>query len=275
MNEMLFKYYPQIMIIIGVILQIWGGTILFHRTQEYRNTANTTRNDIKTLNEKISEKNSTILNLGQTNEKLNKEISQLSETSNTLGEENKELNYQIRNLSTRISEQSKLIENQITGGDSYGDVTLSHIKYENDLIQSFYFKNNGDYPLQDVSIRVRNQKLIKEKLKEKEDGTLSIEDLKDYKTYNLGNIPANSGKTFGGFFKVEEGKEYYYGFAITTKHRSFSQLYKFIKNENQFYTAVYLNTIKEKGEKKFKVLMDKADSGFPNEKNGKIFWEDK
>ena len=52
--------------------------------------------------------------------KSSKENKELIQKTNKLGDENKELALNIVNLSDRLSEQSKVIENQLTGGDSYG-----------------------------------------------------------------------------------------------------------------------------------------------------------
>lgn len=257
------------MIIIGVLLQIWGGTILFHRTQKYRKNADNSRGE-------LNQKSDTTLTLSKENERLNLKITSLSEKSNSLGQENKILNEQIRNLSNRISEQSIIIENEITGGDSYGEVSFLHLGYPDDLRHSFNFHNRGDYPLYDVSITVRNQTLIKQKMKERKDkGMVTVNDLQYYKTYSLGTVPPNMGKPFGNLIRLNDNEIHYYGFSISTKNRSFSQLYKFLKKGGKYYSAVYLNPIKKKNEKSLKVLIDKADEGFPGEENGKIKWKDK
>ena len=276
MTEILPKCYPQIMIIIGVILQIVGGTLLYKRTQEYRTRAEASRTE-------ISNKSDTISALSVENKQLNLEICELTEQSNVLGYENRDLNKDIRTLSTRISEQSEIIEKQITGGDAYGEVSLLHIGdsqgNSDEIIHVLYLNNRGSYPLTGVYVSMRDQKKTKERREEKirnneDPSAAQIEDFQYRQSYDLGNIGAHGGTSFGQPIKIAANTEVSYGFSIIANNGSFQQLLKVVNTRDKFYNAVYL-TAQYNGEETYKVLVDTADIGFPGEKDGKIYWEDK
>jgi len=189
-------------------------------------------------------------------------------TLENLREENKKLKEEIDKTKNQIL-------NEVTGGDSYPEVMISTLAGDSKNISHFFMlHNSGDYPLHGVSVTVRNQKDVIEKFAGK-DGMLSLQDLKLYQTYYIGDIGPHRSNSFGIYFKIEEDKIQYFGFSITTKNKQFSQLLKFLKKDGKHYTAIRLNTVVPSGKGKYEVLIDKADKGFPGENKGKIEWKDK
>jgi hypothetical protein len=185
-----------------------------------------------------------------------------------------------------ISVQSELIEksekliraqNELlkytSGGDSFGEVQLLRISDgQGGYNCTFYFKKQGEYPLYNVTLTAldRNSQ-DKERLK-KNNNKPTLEDLKNYKSFELGDISnVDGGVNFGSLMTLKSGKMYDYLFTINARNRSFYQELKFQMEGDKLVTATRIKDRDKDGNTK--ILVDKADEEFPGMAEGKIKWE--
>lgn len=153
--DFLDKNWPQIIICLGVLLQLFGGTVMFKRMQAYRGNADAARDEITKLSSKNSEKSDTIIKLSNRIDSLSRFNQNIGEANVKLGEENKYRNNQIIKLSNRISEQSVLLEKQLTGGESYAYLKFLEFKDENgDQFFKIGIFNDFDFPVHELQIQL-------------------------------------------------------------------------------------------------------------------------
>lgn len=238
--DFLFKFYPQILIGLGIILQLIGGTVIYVQ------------------NKKSGEENKLLLR-----------------KTKELGDTNEVLTRDVITLTKRISEQSKIIENQITGGDSYGLINILKILDEKGKpMYFFYFNNVGQYPLSDVSVTMIDRNALDKASLEKRNWEANIKDMRHQHLFELGNIGPNDGKSFYNFFSLKEGAMKDFVFLISTKNHLFSQQLKLVYIEGSLQTATELSTVTEYGDTTpSKILVNKATKNFPGAVDGKLKWD--
>ncbi|WP_341225225.1 hypothetical protein [uncultured Arcticibacterium sp.] len=179
-----------------------------------------------------------------------------------------------KNSEDLIYAQNELL-NYTTGKDAYGLVEILKISNnENGFYYQFYFSNETNYPLYDVKITLLNRNLIDQESLKKRNGLATLEDLKNYKNFNIGTIGGEGGGTsFGEMFSLKPDNLQDFLFSITSRNLSFSQQLKFIEKESVLLQATKLNSIVSKSNSKVKILVDKADDEFPGSIKGKVEWK--
>ena len=177
-----------------------------------------------------------------------------------------------------IVKSEKLVEAQnellkyTTGGDSFGEVQLLRISDgQGSYKYTFYFKKQGEYPLYNVAITSLDRGLINKERSRKQSNELTLDDLKDYKNFNLGDISnVDGGVNFNSLLTLKEGKIHDYLFTISTRNRTFYQEFKFVVISDKLFTATKITNRGTAG--KVDILIDKADDGFPGSSNGENSW---
>lgn len=178
-----------------------------------------------------------------------------------------------------IEKSEKLIQAQnellkyTSGGESFGEVQLLGISNgSGGYHYTFYFKKQGEYPLYNVTLTALDRNsLDKERLK-RNNNEATIEDLKNYKSFELGDISnVEGGVNFGSLMGLKNGKLYDYLFTVTTRNGSFYQELKFKVKNNKPVTATRIKARDKEGNTK--ILVDRADEEFPGTKEGKIKWD--
>ncbi|MHB8262047.1 MAG: hypothetical protein ACYDEC_17445 [Bacteroidia bacterium] len=220
-------------IIVGAFFAIWGAII-----QNNEKIKSNLKSDSLAIENKKAD---------EAARESAKEIKELQIKSNTKADE----------LVEAYKENAKLsneIKNQLTGGDNYPVLEIYIHKYflttmpsENIHVSGieFHLRNNGEYPLQDVKLLIRDwhgkDVLIHRAKYEPKDGKLFTDLLNDFKTekwYDVGTIPKRTtleiyntcispelcftyeGKrdvTFGGFITWNQGKIQYSGIGFDAK----------------------------------------------------------
>jgi hypothetical protein len=178
-----------------------------------------------------------------------------------------------------IEKSEKLIQAQnellkyTSGGDSFGEVQLLRISDGHGGYNcTFYFRKQGEYPLYNITLTALDRNsLDKERLK-KNNNEPTLEDLKNYQSFVLGDISnVEGGVNFGPLMTLKNGEIYDYLFTITARNNSFYQELKFQMQGDKLVTATRIKERDKDGNTK--TLVDKADDEFPGMEDGKIKWE--
>lgn len=149
----------QTLSILGLSFVIIGTIITAYVNMKYTTDADEKRENLfKLSNENINlsneidstSKRNEVLNLNL--EKLGIKNQQLMNETKGLNLENKALNLDIRKLSNRISDQSLLIENQITGGNSFPYSTFKWFGNKGDKKFILQLKNDFDFPVSNLQL---------------------------------------------------------------------------------------------------------------------------
>jgi hypothetical protein len=161
---------------------------------------------------------------------------------------------------------SRLINDNLTGGDSYGVVTPLIISEKTGDMYFLYFENKGKFPLYDVKITYFDPDEVKKHANP--NGNASLEILKYYNAIDCGNISQGGGRTLGPSFHINEGSNLKLNMIINAKNGSFSQLLRIIKKKGKLYVAKKLNTIGQNP----KVIFEESHPDFPKTNTGEIDW---
>jgi len=177
-------------------------------------------------------------------------------------------------LNGSIFKLENQLNNDITGGDSYGEVYPTSILDKNkNPVTLLYFQNKGKYPLSNVNISYWNlEDLYKNKrVGNNKDTRATIQDLQNRTNINVGNVSIGGGQFIGQPFLVNENQLTRLNFSITAKNGFFAEQLRMIKINGKIENAIKINTITN-GKTHPKILVDTSSSGFPKNKNGEINW---
>jgi len=137
---------------------------------------------------------------------------------------------------------------------------------------TFYFKKQGEYPLYNVTLTALDRNSLDKERLRKNNNEPTIEVLKNYKSFSLGDISnAEGGVNFGSLMTLKGSEIYDYLFTINTRNKSFYQELKFQIKGNKLFTSTRIKSRDKDGNTK--MLVDKADEEFPGAKDGRIDWE--
>ena len=218
--------------IIGLVLFISGTAITTYVTISYRNTSSKAREEIKTQNEKISKLNTKIDSTTLKNNELSKDAislsidnKKLSRETKELSIENKSLTKEIRSLSIRLSEQSKVIEAQITGGESY--IILELISPDSKLGSrtfNLHIENKFKNTIHNLQIHFLNIDEINKNCKKEKDGVSYL--IKDcYEKNRLviiqGQVDPNAKISLAQFKISENDSSKYYNLTVFARNGTF------------------------------------------------------
>jgi hypothetical protein len=181
-----------------------------------------------------------------------------------LVQENKE-------LAKRNLDLSQLINKNLIGGDSYGSVHPLVIMDNNDQMYILYFENMGEFPLYDVNVEMWNPDDFKDS--ERSDWRATLDDFKNRRHFEIGNIPPHGGKSLGQPFKLANGDRVKLNLSIVAKNGLFSELLRIVKIDGAISVAQKVNTVSQKEGIGPETLLNKASEKFPRDKNGEIQWE--
>lgn len=183
-----------------------------------------------------------------------------------------QLQSEVIQLSQKLSQAQDELLKYTSGGDSFGEVQLLRISDgAQGYLYMFYFKKHGQYPLYNVTLTALDRKsLDKERLKAN-NYVASLEDLKNYKSFQLGDIDnADGGISFGELIRLENGVGYDYLFTVTSRNLTFSQVFKFRVNGDKLATATRITTPDNAGN--VKILLEKVDSDYPVASDEGVDW---
>lgn len=150
----------QTLSIIGLSFVIIGTIITAYVNMKYTTNADEKREDLLKLTNQnknlgneidLTTKKNEVLNLNL--EKLSIENQKLANETKVLSKENKTLNLEIRRLSHRISDQSLLIEKQITGGNSFPYSTFKWFGEKDNKKFILQLKNDFDFPVSNLQLK--------------------------------------------------------------------------------------------------------------------------
>jgi len=182
----------------------------------------------------------------------------------------------------KISEQSEIINANITGGNSYCFLEISPITSEDYMMVLLH---EGDYTIKNVVVAITDEvKRVEEYLKLPRDGKIpgkniikGIEIVKKYTTeYKIGNMAPNiDGGGKAGYYNThlgslnfkDENVVYYFTITISADNGLFYQKFKSIILENG--TRVVANILRNpKGE----IIFDRSSKNYPRDDKNQLIW---
>lgn len=162
-------------------------------------------------------------------------------------------------LYNKTIETSENQLNYISGGNSYGYVSISTIHDGDNPNILFTFTKVGKFPLYNVEITYWNLDDFK---KDSLSSYLTIDKIDKYKNIQLGDFFNRNSKLFGTIFKINNNKIIKINLSISAKNGNFNEQLRICKRKGKILCAYKVNTITT-GKKKPKVVLKHYDDDFP------------
>jgi hypothetical protein len=248
--DFLKNYLPQIFIGLGILLSFVGGLIIFVRTNEYNKEIEKKTKENITLSTEINE-------LGKENKIL---ISQNIEFTNLNGDlikKNLKLIEQNIELSDNLTKQSKIINSNITGGDSFCYLhVFKNPRFENRF--RLMLINEGNFAMSKIQIRIVNLNEFNTSedftLESLTKNTISVDELSGKMSQIIGEVDFNT-----------KHNSINLNIFINARNGSFIQLLR-IKKVGENWK--YANRVKKEDD----IIYEKISDEFPISENENI-WE--
>jgi hypothetical protein len=164
---------------------------------------------------------------------------------------------------------SQSIKDNITGGNSYGDIYPLSLLDGNRTVYVLYFQNRGEFPMSNVVVKYWDPDKTSNN---RTDFRVTLQDLDNYTTISLGNVPPKCGASLGSIFTIENGSTKKINISIDAMNGSFSEQLRILNNDGKIAVARKITTITD-GTIPSKAIAEIIDSGFPKDEQGKVSWK--